>query len=414
VVIGGMFGGFVVGGVFCIPLLFKGDTLIKVESLFILFILIFFLGDNFKGIFSFAQNLRFVILGIGLLVLLRFELFKFNVARWILPFSIVATSITYALSPLGIEATARGISYFLVALVIFKCVQLLVGHDAKRFYDLLLIVLFLYFVVNLFLFFIPILDGVFIKGRYTGLMGNPNGLGLVAMLSYGIVEVIRKKNQTSFNRLFFNGFKVLLFSLIILTASRTSLFGVLVFEIVLRLLKYKFLLALALLFIGFIYNMSDTFSVEAIATSFGLSDFLRIDTLEDASGRTEVWVVAMEEIQKQPWLGKGMLYDNYFILDYGDRYFGEFRARHWYGIWNSYLSLLLNVGFVGLLTYAFFWYKMYALSQMKIVRFAFLVMCLFSAVSESWMAASMNAFTPLVFLCWALQIYQSETKQNTL
>jgi O-antigen ligase len=154
-----------------------------------------------------------------------------------------------------------------------------------------------------------------------------------------------------------------------------------------------------------VYGVSATLNIGAIVESFGLSSYLRTESLEDASGRTEVWAVAIEEIKNQPWLGKGILYDNHFINYYGERHIGEIRARHWYGIWNSYLSLLLNVGILGVVAFSFFWYKMFALSQMKIIRLAFLMLCLFSAISESWMAASMNAFTPLVFLCWAIQMH---------
>lgn len=203
----------------------------------------------------------------------------------------------------------------------------------------------------------------------------------------------------------------MLIVLIILSGSRTALFGIVIYELTIRLLKHKFLLAIVLLGMVYIYGISATLSTEAIVESMGLSDYLRIDTLEDASGRTEVWLVAIEEIKEQPWFGKGMLYDSYFINDFADRYIGDNRARHWYGIWNSYLSLLLNVGIIGLLAFAFFWYKMYSLSKMKIIRVGFLLMCLFSAVSESWMAASMNAYMPVVFLGWALQIYNYKPKE---
>lgn len=404
-VIGGIFGGFVAAAAVCVPLLFIKNNVLKIETLFILFIITFFLGDNFKGIFSFAQNLRFVILGIGFYVLLRFRLFESNDAKFILPFSIVTTLISVVLSPLGIEASIRGVSYFLMALVIFKLVQLLVAEDVKRFYDLIVTLFCFYFIINLVLFFSPFLGEVYVGDRFTGLMGNPNGLALVAMFAYGIIDIIRRTDQTSFSRHFFTVFKVLLIVLVVLTGSRTALFSIVIYELTIRLLKHKFLLAIVLLGMVYIYGISATLSTEAIVESMGLSDYLRVDTLEDASGRTEVWLVAIKEIKEQPWFGKGMLYDNYFINDFADRYIGDNRARHWYGIWNSYLSLLLNVGVIGLLAFAFFWYKMYSLSKMKIIRVGFLLMCLFSAVSESWMAASMNAYMPVVFLGWALQIY---------
>jgi hypothetical protein len=51
---------------------------------------------------------------------------------------------------------------------------------------------------------------------------------------------------------------------------------------------------------------------------------------------------------------------------------------------------------------------MYHLSSYTVFRFAFLGLCLASAVTESWMAASMNAFMPIVFLIWAFQIFPSK------
>lgn len=414
VILGGMAGGFIVAGALCLPLLFIENKVLKVETLFTLFIIIFILGDNFKGLLGFAPNLRFIILGIGLIILLKFQLLKTNEAKYILPFSIIATLITYFLSPLGVEAVSRGISYFLMALVVFKMVQLLVEHNAQRFYNLIVTLLTLYFGLNLIVFFVPFLGETYIKGRFMGLMGNPNGLAMVAMFSYAIIYVVKRLNHTSFSPLFFRGFKIVLIGVIILTGSRSAIFSLLAFEIIIRLLKYKFLLALGLLLITYAYGISATLDTQVMIESFGLSSFLRTESLEDASGRKEVWIVAVEEIKNQPWLGKGMLYDKYYIDYYADRFIGENRARHWYGIWNSYLSLLLNVGIIGMLAFSLFWYKMYLHSQMKVIRLAFLILCLFSAISESWMAASMNAFMPLVFLCWGIQIYQNKTNTQVL
>tara|TARA_Y100000815_G_scaffold183089_1_gene166895 strand:- start:5572 stop:6873 length:1302 start_codon:yes stop_codon:yes gene_type:complete len=412
-VVGGVFGGWMTATALCIPLLFIKNKLLKVETLFMILIITFCLGDNFSGPLSFAQNLRFVVLGISLLMLYNFDIYKYNIARYILPFALVATGITLFLSPFGLMATIRGLSYFIVALVVFKFVQILVDYNQQRFYNLIVTVLTLYFTLNLLVFFLPFLGEADMKGRFMGLMANPNGLAMVSLFSYVIIDVIKKTAQPSASNIFLL-LKALLVVLIILSGSRSAIFSVFIYEVSLRLLKYKFLLGLTLVCLVYIYGISATLDLNAIVKSLGLSSFLRVDSLEDASGRTEVWAVAIEEIKRQPWLGKGMLYDTSYIKYYADRYIGDVRERHWGGIWNSYLSLLLNVGIVGLVAFSFFWYKMFALSKMKIVRFAFLMLCLFSAISESWMAASMNAFMPLVFICWGLQIYHPNSKIEKL
>jgi O-antigen ligase len=242
-------------------------------------------------------------------------------------------------------------------------------------------------------------------------MANPNGLGLISMFSYALIIWVNKKEETSFTRWFFIVFKLLLFFLIIVSASRTALLGVVAFEVTNRFLQYHILLIIGLAGIAFVSVLLNSIEIDVIIRSLGLSDYLRVQTLETASGRTEVWQVAFDEFQRHPWLGQGMMYDNYFVEQYANNRFGENYARHWNGVWNSYLSLGLNVGIIGLSLFGYFWYRLFKCAQDKVFRVAFLVMILISAITESWMAASMNAFMPLVFLIWALQIepnYQTE------
>ncbi|WP_458628881.1 hypothetical protein [Winogradskyella sp. PC D3.3] len=110
VVLCGVLGGFIAASVaiICVFLAIKNNDLVQIETLFVLFIITFLLADNFQGVLSFAQNLRFVVLGVALFILLKFQIFKSNLGWYILPFSIIAIVITYALSPLGLEAIARG------------------------------------------------------------------------------------------------------------------------------------------------------------------------------------------------------------------------------------------------------------------------------------------------------------------
>ena len=97
-----------------------------------------------------------------------------------------------------------------------------------------------------------------------------------------------------------------------------------------------------------------------------------------------------------------MTYDGLFIKDYA-QYYVDQKARHWSGIWNSYLSLLLNVGVVGLVAYFYFWIKVYNKPSFSNLSFPFVFGCLLIGITESWMNASMNAMTPLMLLFWAIQ-----------
>ncbi len=271
------------------------------------------------------------------------------------------------------------------------------------FLKIILLWLAIYVLINSILYFIPLGFDVWLSGRYRGLMHNPNGLGLVLLLSYPFIDLVRKQPIESFPPAFYTVMKIAIVLLAIITGSRNTLFSIIIYEAALQFSRNKglFIIGLTVLLLGY-YSIS-IYDIIAVIHKLGLAEYLRVESLLDASGRTEVWEVAWQEVKRSPWIGNGMMYDNHYILDYGERMFGPIRERHWYGIWNSYISLLLNVGIIGLAAYGYFIKEMYKHAQLKNLAFAFLVMTLFSAITESWMAASMNAFTPLFFLYWAVQ-----------
>lgn len=402
IIIGGILGNWILASaVLLLTLMFMSKKR-KTEFLFVLLLFVFFLGDNFSGLLSFAQNFRFVVLGITVLYLLRYRLFQHNLGNYMLPFALVATLITSLFSPVGIAAISRAIAFWVIALVIFKLYTIVYRKNPQRTLTLLVLTISFYFGLTLLFTVLPGFS-VFQLGRLRGLMGNPNGLGMLCMFCYALLYLIKERQETNFKNSFFTRLHILLLLFIILSGSRTALFSVLIFEITLRFIKNKTLLFLALLSTGFIYVFISSFGLESIIEFFGLSDYLRVDSLQNASGRTDVWPVAWEEINNHPWVGNGIMYDDYFIKEYVLRNFGEAPSRQWGGVWSSYLSLLLDVGVIGLLVYAFFYIKMFVKALDKKMAFAFVLLCVFSGITESWMASSMNAFTPLMFLFWAIE-----------
>ncbi len=410
----GISTGFIGASFATLVVLFFVNPRIKLEVWFVLFLFTFFLGDNFDGTLGFDNNLRFIILALGLLLLWNENLFADNAAKYILPFALFATLVTYLLSPLGVLATIRGISYYLMALVVFKLSTVLIDKDSSRFYNLIVLSISLFVILNCAVFVFPVLKVTYFRGRFMGLMNNPNGLAMVAMFAYPIIDLLRRKDVTIFTSLALRIIQILLIILVILSGSRTSLLCIVTYEAVIRLYQRKTILFFAILTLLATYTIIINIDIERVLHNYGLSGYFRVESLKTGSGRTDVWKVAVEEIKEQPWFGKGMLYDDYFVKDYSRRYLGENAGRQWGGIWSSYLSLLLNVGALGFLICSFFWYKMMTLSKMPTTKVGFLCLCLLSAVSESWMAASMNAFMPLILLCWAIQIYQPEKEIQEL
>jgi O-antigen ligase len=338
-------------------------------------------------------------------------LFLNNLGNYILPFTLLSTFITLLFSPVGITAVLRAIGFWIVALVIFKFYQVLAQKDQQRILELLILTFALYFIISFLFLFLPGISA-FKFGRFKGLMGNPNGLGLLGLFCYGVINLIRSKQETSFKNGFFVRLNLLILVLIILTGSRTALFCVIVFELVSRLIKNKVLLILSLLSVSVLYVFINTIPLDTLIDSLGFSDYLRAESIQNASGRTDVWPVAWEEIKNHPWLGNGIMYDDYFITDYAKRTFGDIADRQWGGVWSSYLSLLLDVGVIGFFAYVYFNMKVYKKAINKSLGLAFLAMCVFSGFTESWMASSMNAFTPMMFLFWAIQAQPVITNKN--
>lgn len=408
VIVAGIVGGFIGAAAVSVVAAILLGELQRLQFLLLLFVSMFILADNFEGPFAFAQNMRFVSLGLGIVVLAEYAFLQNQKAFWLLQFTIFALVVTYLYSPIGIPAILRAVGYFVVALCVFKLTDILLAVERESTVELLTVFLFLFFGINVLLYFIPVIGDLNVAGRFAGLMNNPNGLGLTAMFSYALVEWLRRREASRFESWFFIGFKLLLLFLIVVTGSRTAFLAVVAFELTNRFFEYKFLVVFGLIVIGVFSYFLSTAEAEMLIKSFGSNELVRVESIETASGRTEVWAVAWEEIKQHPWVGQGMMYDNYFINAYADQRFGENRARHWSGIWSSYLSLALNVGIIGLVLFGYFWYRLFRSAEDKIFRLAFLAMILLSAITESWMAASMNAFMPLVFIIWALQMQRED------
>lgn len=410
VVLSGVLGGFLAATALILVCLIALKKDNRLYFLLAALMLVFTLADNFDDFLSFAQNLRFAILGIALLFLLKHKLFQNNKGRLIIWFSAYAFVITLLYSSLGLPALLRSVGFLAVALVIFKLMQILLEKDRQACIDLILTLLFAYFLVNVVLFVIPVYEDAFFKGRFSGLMGNPNGLALLSAFSYALLHWMQKNEVSRYTNSYFKFFKIVLFVIIVLTGSRTSLIALLSFILVMSFYKHKILLILSLSGLAMYAIFFQEIKMEDVAQFLGLTEYLRIESLANASGRSEVWQVTVNEFLKQPWLGQGMLYDDYFISNYAEQRFGANYARNWNKVWSSYLSLALDVGIIGIILFGIFWQRLFAFSKNKLFATAFLLMLLLTAVTESWMAASMNSFMPLVFVIWALQF--KVAKQN--
>jgi len=133
----------------------------------------------------------------------------------------------------------------------------------------------------------------------------------------------------------------------------------------------------------------------AIISYLGLEEYLRVETLEEGSGRLIAWQFAWENIQDSMLIGKGFMYDLILMRTNFD---WLSRAGHEGGVHNSYLILWLNTGLLGIVFFfrAFFLLFLRA-AKLNAVAIPAMVAVMFSIFFEPWLAASLNPYT-IVFL----------------
>jgi O-antigen ligase len=244
-----------------------------------------------------------------------------------------------------------------------------------------------------------------VNGRFRGLFGNPNGLGIFCYLTLVLVTVAISINRDLFSfyqKVFIYG--VILYFLFA-SGSRASTTSVLIFMIFHRLVARSpflgFVLFLAAIGVGEVISSNLPVIVEAL----GLEKYFRLRTLESGSGRYFAWEFAWTHIQDYFVVGGGFGNDEFIFRKHR---FYLWRMNHQGGVHNSYLSFWLDVGIVGLLIYLRSFLLMF-IKASKAVPMSLAVMfsTLFSIMYESWLVGSLNPFT-IVLLTTMTMVTEEE------
>lgn len=234
-----------------------------------------------------------------------------------------------------------------------------------------------------------------IGGRYRGVFGNPNGLGIFCFLSFLLVAVSEHLNKDLFSTrtLRWIVYGIILFNLI-RCGSRTSVTATLMFLMFSRFFSVSPFIGfiIFLMFVAGLHYL--TTNLAAIVTALGVQEYMRVDTLEDGSGRYFAWAFAWEKIQDYFLLGGGFGNDEYVMR----QNYAYLRSMgHHGGVHNSYLTMWFNVGIIGLGIYLRSLFVAFIkASKLTPIAFAVLFSILFSALYESWLNGSLNPFTILV------------------
>lgn len=316
-----------------------------------------------------------------------------------IPF-IAISILSLIFSPVIPVAIQKTVSYFLILFIVPPFVSYLLKTNKHRFLLGLIytgvLVLLIGFVMRLVA---P--DFAVYAERFSGVFGNPNGLGIFSIL-FSMLWLIIKYY---YPRLFKKQDKYLINGLIILAvlmaASRGALLSVFMFYVLDYSVRSKnpfIIIGVILVFISFAFLEN----IVAWLYSIGLGKYLRAQTLEVGGGRLVAYEYAWEQIKLSPFFGKGFGYSEYWFHQEEVEYVLNL-LNHQGNTHNSYLTILMDTGFIGFFAFLFAWGSFFAKSiKYSPYGFPVLIVVLFSTNVEAWLAASLNPFTIILIIILSL------------
>jgi O-antigen ligase len=378
------------------------------------FFFILTLSDSRLHALSFAASVKNIyILILFLITIKEMRLLENRISffKYFIPFFLVALVCMFFSPNIGISFQ-KTLSYFLLFFSVpnyFYIVYKKYGDTLfKAIVFLVSVILVLGLVINVFK---P--DITNLVGRYRGLLGNPNGIGLYTflfILFFATVNDARQDIFTRYEKIIIYG--IAFFSLL-KCGGRTSLVTTLLFFFFKKFYKISPWLGFVIFVLSlYIYQLISN-NLADIITYLGLADRFRVNSLENGSGRTVAWEFAWQQIQDNFFIGRGFSYTEYiFRINYDYlSMLGHQGAAH-----NAYLTIWLDTGLVGLLFYLLGLLVTFVKASINSkLAFPVLFAILFSNNYESWLTASLNPFTiQLLFILTFILINSKKPSVNLI
>ncbi|MGD1847264.1 MAG: O-antigen ligase family protein [Salibacteraceae bacterium] len=363
------------------------------------FLFILIISDSRQYSLSFAVSLKNVYIVLMALIL-YIDRSKFqpmsNLIKGFVPFFVIST-IALIQAP-GDElfiSVQKMLSYILLLLVVPNFLLLSYRLQGESFLRNLVwlgtLILFLGIVFRILNF-----DFIIVKGRFAGVFGNPNGLGIFCLLFWMLAAVIHNRFTNLFSRQEIYFIFGVIGAALILSGSRSSLVGLIIFLVFGRLYKLSNVFGFLSLVILIVSYEFLTLNINSIIISLGLEQYFRLETLETGSGRLVAWDFAWDNIQNHFFLGRGFAHTENLYIKYSEmlRALGHEGHAH-----NVYLTFWLNSGLIGL--FCFFILGLIPLflgaARQSNLAMPLLLGAMFSMNFESWLTASLNPFTILLW-----------------
>lgn len=380
--------------------------------IFIAFITMLIFSDSRSAIFGFAETAKIgAVVLLFLFVWLNFNEFKQGGNRlfvFFLPFlfwSVLAS--VWASVPFTAfqKSLSYGLIFFLVPIVFQKA-----SETSDHFQRELVYVFAMILAAGLL---IHLINPAFttLVGRYRGLLGNPNGLGIFLTVVFAVYYPIQRRfnigaEQPRFHYLFIGVFLISL----ILTGSRTALIAILLFYFFNRL-RYLSNFFTILVFLTLVASYEYLLlQLPAVIQFLGLEEYFRIDTLEEGSGRFVAWNFAWQRVQDVFFVGGGFGHTEYVFQVFRDELS---RLGHQGNAHNSYLTIWLDTGLIGIVLFAVGLMRSIAASiKRSPFTLPIVYAVLFTTYFESWLAGSLNPITSIFLISLVILTSEGISKET--
>jgi O-antigen ligase len=370
---------------------FKRDN--NYKAMFLGLITIIFMSDSRQAQLAYTSDLK-VVYVVLLIVFMFFDKKRFmpfsDYYKPFLLFFLFSVPLVF-LNPAPLISFQKTISYNLIFFIVPNYFLSSYKEEGDLFIKDIISFLCLFLLISLILIPFSSENLLFIEGRYNGLLGNPNGIGVFVSILYVFFFIA----DELFPNLFFRQDKILIILSVLISAvlcgSRNSIVTIMIFYFSSKLFKYSIVFGfISILFIGLLRDEIGNFLLFAI-DSFGLKEFYRVDDVEKGSGRLIAWIFGWEKVQENFFFGQGFNYTNYL---YGQFFEKLSRLGHQGNAHNSYLTLWLDTGLIGLfLVLRGLFLSFIRVFNVSPLFLSALLSILFSMFFESWFAASLNPFT---------------------
>ncbi len=376
----------------CVFLMYRKGML---EEVFIGYLVILILSDSLEYSLEFSKNVK----NIYAVIMAMFVLFDTKnfqplnkLYKIYLPFFLftVFTFLNSVQEPFVFSCLQKTISYALSFIVVPNFIIKLYRLHGELFFRRFVFFLATTLIAGIILKYVAFDVAYLENGRFRGIFGNPNGIGMYAALVFICFFIL----NNFFPDLFSKQEQIVIVLLILYTeylcGSRNAIIGIAIFYFFQRFFSFSPFFGFIVFLLVLILSEVLSSNLVRIILALDLGEFFRIQTLEEGSGRYIAWDFAWQHIQENFFIGKGFAYNEYYMRQ---NYHMLQKLGHQGGIHNSFLTFWMDQGLVGLLIYLRSYILMFIKAAKK-NKFAFPVMFAisFTAVFESWLVGSLSAY----------------------